>query len=145
MIEDSPKHWVGGICIRQGSILLIYRINKERNFHQEYFVFPGGAVEDDESIEDALEREMAEASLTVKIGDLFYESSGDNNDDKEFYYICEYITGEPQLSMKSREAETMKEGGQFYTPMWVPLRELEDLIVYPETIKNKILFELGDQ
>lgn len=144
-MEQLPEHFAGGICIKDGNILLIYRINKERSFHQEYFVLPGAIVHEDESIEEAVKREFNDVSMTVRVGDLFYESAGDESDDKEFYYLCDYITGSPELSMYSNEAEIMKQGEQFYTPMWVPLSELEELIVYPESVKNKILFDLESQ
>ncbi len=145
MNDNLPVKWVGGICIKEGNILLIHRINKEKDFNQEFFVFPGGIVRDDESIEDALVREVDEASIKVKVGELFFTTEEDENDDADYYYQCEYLMGEPALSMKSDEADIMEDGNQMYTPMWVPLSELDDLIVYPETVKNKVLFELGDR
>ena len=142
MIDDIPKKWVGGICIKEDSVLLIYRINREKDFNQEYFVFPGGDVGADESIESALTREFSEASIKVKPGDLFYSSEDDGNDDAVYYYLCEYVFGEPSFIEKSVEVAAMQEGMQLYTPMWIPIRELDDLIVYPESVKSKLLEEL---
>lgn len=142
MNEDIPKRWVGGICIKDESVLLIYRINKEKDFNQEYFVFPGGQVEGDESIEDTLMREFKESSITARIGELFYSTEEDINDEADYYYLCDYVLGEPSVSQQSKERELMESGNQVYTPMWVPLRELDELIVYPETVKNKVIEEL---
>ncbi len=143
MNDDIPKKWVGGICVKNESVLLIYRINKEKEFNQEYFVFPGGQVEGDESIEDTLIREFKESSVTAGIGELFYSTEEDINDEADYYYTCNYVMGEPSLSEASRNQTIMEDGNQIYTPMWVPLRELEELIVYPETVKNKVIEELS--
>lgn len=145
MNEDIPKKWVGGICVKDGNVLLIYRINKEKDFNQEYFVFPGGTVAANESLEDTLVREFDEASIKVTLGDLFYSTEEDDNDEADYYYLCNYILGEPLLTNKSDEVDIMETGNQVYTPMWVPISDLDDLIVYPESVKEKILEELSDR
>jgi hypothetical protein len=33
----------------------------------------------------------------------------------------------------------MEEGEQVYTPLWVDLSDIDELIVYPESVKNLIL------
>jgi 8-oxo-dGTP diphosphatase len=54
---------VSGIIIKEGKILLIRRVKEGR----EYFVFPGGGVEDNESVEEALVRELKEeASIDIQ-------------------------------------------------------------------------------
>lgn len=129
MEDNFPKKWVGGICIQENKVLLIHRINKERLFHQEYFVFPGRTVAEDESIEKALIKEFEEISLTVTLGELLYTH---NDDEEEYYYFCSYILGELALP-EIQEGEDQK---QFYTPMWIPINELDELIIYPESVKE---------
>lgn len=143
MLEELTNKWAGGICIKNDSILLIYRINRERDFHQEYYVFPGGKVEGDESIEKTILKEFDEVSVKVSMGELFH--TNEDGEDGEYYYICEHIIGEPALTKRSNETEAMEEGEQFYSPVWVPLSDLEALIVYPETVKNKVISELSEQ
>lgn len=135
MEDDTIKRWVGGICIHDNKVALIYRINKERLFHQEYFVFPGNYVEGDENIENTLVQEFSTLSLTVKLGDFFY-STNENEDETEEYYLCDYVFGEPSLLQNKSQNEDDK---QFYTAMWVSISELEEMIVYPETVKEKII------
>lgn len=135
---DIPKKWVGGVCIYDGKILLIHRINKKRTSHQEYFVFPGKQTEDDESIEDAVLEEFANISITVELGVLMY-SKENGSGESEHYYSCSYLLGEPALVKKEEESEEESDSKQFYTPMWISLSELDELIVYPEEIKNKII------
>ena len=59
------------ILIKNDEILLIYRKNEK-----EYFVFPGGGVEERETIEQAVIRElMEETTIEVKINKLLNQSS----------------------------------------------------------------------
>lgn len=137
MNEEIQKRWVGGVCVNDGKVLLIHRINKERVLDQEYFVFPGNMVEDDESLEDALLATFADLSITVKIGELFY-SKDEDGDESEYYYTCSYLLGEPEMVPQDQDLEETS-ALQFFTPMWVSLNELEELIVYPETVKEQLL------
>ena len=57
----------GGVCILDNKILLIHRINLERPVgEQEYYVIPGGGVEEGESLQDAAVREVDEET-SVKV------------------------------------------------------------------------------
>lgn len=138
MNDTLPKRFVGGVCIKEGKVLLIHRINKERSLNQEYFMFPGRTVDDDESIEDALINEFKDFSVTVSLGDLLY-SKEDEVDESEYYYLCKHLLGDPLLNVASEEKEIMAEGEQFYTPMWVSLSELDDIMIYPESLKTHLV------
>lgn len=138
---EIKKTWVGGICIKEDKVLLVHRINNESDFHKEYFVFPGKEVAGDETIEIALEKAFADFSITVALKDLLY-SKDEDGDEPEFYYTCDYVLGEPAVIAGSNEAIEMEEGRQVFIPMWVSLSELDDLVVYPETVKVKILNDL---
>jgi ADP-ribose pyrophosphatase YjhB (NUDIX family) len=136
--EYIQKSWVGGICIRDGKVLLVHRINKEDGIKKEYFVFPGKEVRGDETLESALGSAFKDFSITIKLGELLY-SKEDEVDDLEYYYLCDYVLGEPEVVAGSNEAEEMEGGEQFFAPIWVELSDIDDLIVYPETVKNAIL------
>jgi ADP-ribose pyrophosphatase YjhB (NUDIX family) len=141
-MEELEQRWVGGICIHEGNILLIHRINKERDFNQEYFVFPGNHVDDDKSLEKTLLSEFEAMSLVVDVTDLFYEKE-DPLDESEYYYLCEYKGGE--LSIPQIKVEEGEEQLQFYTPLWIPLKELDELVLYPESVKNLLHDELREE
>lgn len=139
MEEDiTIKKWVGGICIHNNSVFLIHRINKDNNFNKEYFVFPGKDVEGDENIEEALQEAFLDFSLTIKLKELIYLKEDDING-QEFYYLCNYVFGNPSVREGSNEAEEMKGGEQVFIPIWVPISELDTLVVYPESIKETLL------
>jgi ADP-ribose pyrophosphatase YjhB (NUDIX family) len=135
-MEELEQRWVGGICIHDDTILLIHRINKERDFNQEYFVFPGNHVDDDKSLEKTLLSEFEAMSLHIAVNDLLYAKE-DILDESEYYYLCEYKGGE--LTNPTFAEEEGEEQLQFYTPLWIPLAEIDELVLYPESVKEILL------
>jgi ADP-ribose pyrophosphatase YjhB (NUDIX family) len=144
MEETLKQTWVGGVCIRNNEVLLIHRINRDNDFVKEFFMFPGKEVQDDENIEDALRNAFEDFSVTVQVDELLYANE-DDTDENEYFYICRHALGEPHIAKESDEAKKMEDGRQVFTPMWVSLRELDDLIVYPESVKHKLIEALQEE
>lgn len=143
MNDDIPKKWVGGVCLRDNTILLIHRVNKKSLFNQECFIFPGKIVEGDESAESALKEEMDTLTITVDVGELLY--SHGEGDEVEEYYLCTYAFGEvPSAKEYAVGKDGVEDGTQSYNPIWVSLDDIDDLIMYPESVKNILLEKLVD-
>lgn len=136
-MNENQEVFAGGVCIRDGKILLIHRINEERLFNKEYFAFPGLTLQN-ESIDEGLHRIFTEYGMTIELGELLHS----NEDDVlEYYYVCRPIFGELKpFPVDITTADTEK---QFSVPIWISLTELDDLIVYPETLKNIVLENLN--
>lgn len=132
-MEEVKQAWVGGICIKDGKVLLIHRINKERLFNQEYFVFPGKDISHDETRDQALTEIFSELGLTIARGELLYEK--DDLEDLEYYYACDITFG----NLATQAAPDIETTEQYYTPMWVAISELDELIVYPESVKELLV------
>ena len=125
----------GTILIKGNEVLLMYRKTKE----EEYFCFPGGAVEEGETIEKAAIRElMEETSINAKINKLLYHQIYDN-DMEQYFCLCDYISGEPKLDKNSIEVERMAKGNNFYNPLWVKIEELKNMLVYPLEIRDLLI------
>lgn len=127
---------VRAIVIRDGQLLVMHR-NK---FGKEYETLPGGGIEPGEVYEDALRRELAEETSIV-IGSarlVFTEKAGDPFGD-QFVYLCEYISGEPQLAADSEEAMINKLGQNLYDPRWVAIADLPNLPFLSEQLRSVIL------
>ena len=100
------------ILIKDNKVLLIHRKNEK-----EYFVFPGGGVENGETVEQAVVRELKEeTTINVKIDRLLYHHIYDN-DTELFFFLCDYISGEAKLADDSPEKEEMLEGKEFFNPI----------------------------
>lgn len=125
-----------GILIKEDEVLLIHRINHHK---YEYFVFPGGGVEEGETIEQAVVREFKEeTTIEIKIDKLLYHHIYDN-DTEQYFYLCNYIKGEPKLADDSPEKKEMLQGREFFNPLWVKIEELKNMLVYPLEIRDLLL------
>lgn len=112
---------VAGIVIKDNKLLVIHRIKKGK----EYYVFPGGGVEKGETNQDALLREInEETSVMVNIDRLVYIH--DYETSQQFYYLCNYQSGRPQLACGSIEKQRIKTKKDFYQPLWVNISQLPD-------------------
>lgn len=122
-----------GIIIKNKKILLIHRIKDGK----EYYVFPGGAIEQDESPKEAAIREIKEElSINNVVIDRFLFQIT-NRGNKEFYYLVKSFSGQPKLG--GEEKQRMNKNNQYY-PTWINLDKLKDLNnLYPEPAREKII------
>lgn len=126
-----------GIVIHNNTILLMERRKYDKNF----FVIPGGGVKDDESIKEAVSREIKEeTTLIVKPKRLLYQLHQISHS-KNYIYLCSYISGIPQLG-DFNEKEEMEKGGNWYKPQWVSLKKLPSLLLYPKQIHEWLLQDI---
>ena len=62
------RNRAGGLLIENGKILLIHRIKNINGERKEYYVVPGGGIEEKENIKEATIRELKEETgLNVKL------------------------------------------------------------------------------
>ena len=123
-----------GILIKNNKILLIHRIKEK-----EYFVFPGGKVEEGETIKEAVERELLEeTSMKVKVNKLLYHHIYDDNSE-QFFYLCDYIKGEPRLSDNSPEKTELEGVDEVFIPKWFDISTLNKMLLYPLEIRDLFL------
>ncbi len=127
-----------GIVIHENKILLIHRKSKGK----EYYSFPGGGIEKGETSREACEREVfEETSIRVKVGDSLYIIS--HNDNSEHHmYICEYISGQPKLSLNAPENDKMLNNDEWYNPEWISVKSLSDIPLQPLKLRNILIRDL---
>jgi 8-oxo-dGTP diphosphatase len=133
-----PRHRAAGVVIHDDKLLVMYRVRDK----QEFYVFPGGGIDNGETLEQAVERELLEeTSINVKVGILLYEFRL-NNGDIHYYYKCEYLNGTPALNLDTNEYKESLLGYNYYKPMWLPVDEVSKTILYPEDAKKALLADL---
>lgn len=129
------------VVVKDNQVLLMRRFVKGRG---EYWVFPGGGVEEGETIEQAMKREvLEELSLTVTeckpLFDFFNEFTlgGKYPPRQDYYFLVTGFTGE--VALGGEEAERMSEDDQ-YIPTWVPLGAIATMDnLKPETAREKVI------
>lgn len=131
------------IIVRDGKILLIRRVKPTIT----YFVFPGGGVDDGETIEEALIRESAEELSVVvtsyvplcTVMDIEVPTVFTGREGLQDYY-CFLVTGyRGTFAIGGPEKESMNESNQYYLE-WVELDQLSSMpTLFPQTVIREIL------
>lgn len=128
---------IRGIVYKEDSIFLIRRVKND----EEYFVFPGGGIEEGETDDVALERELVEEIGVVarKIKPLYILE-----DEKAIqkFVLCEYISGEfKDATGPEWTSEEYKSHG-IYEQLLVKIDELEKYNIVPHKIAKKFFDDL---
>ena len=124
------------ILLKDDSLLVMRRSKLGR----QYYALVGGGVDEGETPEEALHRELdEEASLAVANPRLVILQIGGKKFGKQYIYLCDYIGGEPKLSPDSEEAIIHAQGQNLYEPMWLPLTDLPNVEFLPHELRAAIL------
>ncbi len=86
---------VVGVVLRDNKVLMIKRAKKEGEL---LWAFPGGKVEDGETLEEAVVREVyEETGVNVSVNSLLGDRVHPNTLVKMTYFLCDYVTGEVRI------------------------------------------------
>jgi|GEM_PF-84438 MFS transporter, DHA1 family, tetracycline resistance protein len=129
---NNEKVRATAVIIKNNKVLLIHRF-RDGN---EYFVLPGGSVENKESTEVAVVREVKEETnlevkINKKIGDYFDEFEKR----KHCLYKVTVLAGELRLSGPELLRDNDKNK---YVLEWCGLEHLNDLLIYPKSVKEAL-------
>lgn len=129
---------VRGIVNYNDKIVLIHRIKtKDDGTVRDYYVTPGGKIEENEFHEEALRREIKEElGIEIEIKDLCLElDDRDYNDSFQYFYNCNYKAGE--LGTGDGPEFTDKENYKgVFEIVLVDKKEISKLNLVPEKIKE---------
>ena len=136
---------VAGIIPMEGGIALMHRVGvlKQKEY-QDYYTFPGGGLEENETTEEGTIREIQEElGIKVRIVRKMYEIYSEKFQQREIFYLCEYIEGEfatgngPEFSNNPQYADSGK-----YIPEIIEKEKLSEILLLPKEIKDKLLVDL---
>jgi 8-oxo-dGTP pyrophosphatase MutT (NUDIX family) len=131
------KERVRAIIIKQGSILLIKRVFPDRT----YWVFPGGGVEEGETVVEALEREcVEELGITIKVQELFTEEvSGKEatKGDMEYFYTADITGGVLGNAFGPEHKQDSHYKGK-YELVWEDGNKIMDIDLRPNEVRDRV-------
>ena len=133
---------VAGIIPMEDGFALMKRTNvKKRKDYQNYYAFPGGGLEEGETEEEGVIREIKEEfGINVKVIKKLYEMNSEKFNQREVFYLCKYIDGEfgtgdgPEFSNDPKYIDMGN-----YIPEIVKREDLEKITLLPLEIKEKFL------
>lgn len=122
------------IIIENGKLLTMFRRKiKSDGSIKEYYVIPGGGLEENETLEENVIRELKE-EFNVDIEVIRFLDKEEYDDTIANYFLCKIINGKPKLG--GEELERMSESN-YYEVRFVDLNELDSIdINAKDIIKN---------
>ena len=141
----KEKIRVAGIVKINDGYAFMHRKNviKRKDF-QEYYAFPGGGLEEGENLEEGVIREIKEEfGINVKVIKKLYEMKSEKFNQKEYFFLCEYIDGEfgtgdgPEFNNDPKYIESGE-----YLPEIIKKDDIEKLLLFPPEIKEKFVEDL---
>lgn len=148
-MEDSNKKIertrVAGIVPMEGGFAFMHRKDViKRKDYQEYYTFPGGGLETDETPEQGVIREIKEEfGINVKVVKKLYEIYSEKFNQREIFYLCEYIDGEfgtgdgPEFNNDPKYIDSGK-----YIPEIVKREDVESTLILPTEIKELLVKDI---
>ena len=132
---------VRGIVNYNDQIVLIHRVKKRDDGSvRDYYVVPGGKIEENESKMEALKREIQEElGIEVDIGNLILElDDREYNDSFQYFYECKYKSGELGTGNGPEFTDKVNYKGLFEIVL-VDRDEIRNLNLVPEKIKDVLI------
>lgn len=136
---------VAGIVPMEGGFAFMHRKDViKRKDYQEYYTFPGGGLEEGETPEEGTIREIKEEfGINVKIVKKLYETYSEKFNQREIFYLCEYIDGEfgtgdgPEFNNDPKYIDSGK-----YIPEIVKREDVENTLLLPTEIKELLVKDI---
>ena len=134
---------VAGIIPMEDGFALMHRTGNKVTGNLDYHVFPGGGLEEGETLEEGTAREIKEEfGIDVKVKEKIYEYEfqREGQAQKEYFFLCEYITGKlgtgdgPEFNNNPKYADRGK-----YTPEIIKRADIEKINLLPSEIKSKFV------
>lgn len=136
---------VAGIVPLKNGFAFMHRkdVIKRKDF-QDYYTFPGGGLEEGETLEEGTIREIKEEfGINVKIVKKLYEMKSERFNQEEYFFLCEYIDGEfgtgdgPEYNNDPKYIDSGK-----YIPEIINREDVEKIVLLPTEIKEKFLEDI---
>lgn len=128
----------GIVLIQEGKVALIER----HRAGMDYFVFPGGGVDEGESPEQAAIREaMEELGIEVVIRQKIAEVQLGQKS-RQIYFLVEQTGGEFGTGVGEEYTDSDPESPEqgIYIPVWMPIEELRmHQNVYPASVAKQVV------
>ncbi len=120
---------------QEDKVLLVHRFKNG----EDYYVVPGGGLNEGETYAQAGVRELAEeAQVYVNVEDLHPICYHEDADEKcWFYYVQRPTLDQASIRPDSPEAKRASENNRYHLE-WVPVKSVKTLPIYPSYLHSEI-------
>ena len=138
---------VAGIVPIENGFAFMHRVGVlKREDYQEYYTFPGGGLEEGETLEEGVIREIKEEfGINVKVIRKLYEMKSEKFNQKEYFYLCKYVDGEfgtgngPEFNNDPKYIDSGK-----YLPEIIKKEDIKEILLLPSEIKELFVKDIKD-
>lgn len=134
---------LAGIIPMEKGFGFMHRQNVKNHPISDYYVFPGGGREGDETFEDGAIREIKEEfGIDVKVVKELYQTKNEKKGEEHFF-LCEYVagifgTGEgPEFSGDPKYIDRGT-----YTPEIIKKEEVKNITLLPPEVKEMLVKDI---
>ena len=138
---------VAGIIPMGEGFALMHRTGNKVNGILDYHVFPGGGLEEGETLEEGVAREVKEEfGIEVEVKEKMYELINGEVNREEYFFLCEYISGQlgtgdgPEFNNDPKYADR----GNFI-PEIIKREDIEKINLLPNEIKEKFVKDVKNK
>ena len=136
---------VAGIIPMEDGFALMHRVGViKRKDYQEYYTFPGGGLEENETLEHGVIREIKEEfGIDVEVVKKLYEMNSEKFNQKEYYFLCKYVGGEfgtgdgPEYNNDPKYIDSGK-----FIPEIINKEDVKTLLLLPTEIRDKFVEDI---
>lgn len=136
---------VAGIIPMEDGFALMHRVGViKRKDYQEYYTFPGGGLEENETLEQGVIREIKEEfGIDVEVVKKLYEMNSEKFNQKEYFFLCKYVGGEfgtgdgPEYNNDPKYIDSGK-----FIPEIINKEDVKTLILLPTEIRDKFVEDI---
>ena len=111
------------IIIKDNELLTIFRRKKTKEGTKEYYVIPGGGVEDGETLADTVKRELQEElGISIEVGNFLTQVISDTTISN--FFECKILSGTPKIGGEELERMNID---NYYEVRFIPFEKLDSL------------------
>lgn len=122
------------VIIENGQVIAMFRKKKQEDgTHKEYYVIPGGGVEENETLEEACVRELKE-EYNVDINVLGYLGKEENETTISHIFHAEISNGIPALGGEEKDKNNED---NYYEIKRININELDKINIYASEFIKK--------
>ena len=135
---------LAGIIPMGDGFAFMHRVGVQNHPIGNYYTFPGGGREGEETLEEGTIREIKEEfGIDVEVIEKLYEMEHPNKETKEYFFLFKYIGGEfgtgkgPEFTGEPKYAHR----GQ-YLPEIIAREDVENITLLPFEIRDQFIEDI---